>query len=391
MKRNPLLPLHPALTPPRWRSREGLALTAAAARGRFVLQCCVACGAVQYPPREACFQCLSVDLPWCAVPDGGVLAAVSVVRISGDPYFRRLTPWPVGTVVMDAGPRVVAHLCDGLAAGDRVRLALRLDKAGRGVMLAVPVDTKAEGAVLGELGCDPRGRRVLVTDGRHPASAAMVHAMRAAGAREVFVGLADTWLPAPAISDATVVDLDITDQDSVLRAAGSLGGRVDILVDTGLRLRPGAPLDQGAMAEARVAMEAAYFGKLRLAQAFAPALRGRAEDGACAWVNIISVGALAPQAGFLRDAPAQAAALSLAQSLRGMLRPIKTLTALVGPLDDVWHEALPPPKVAPAALARAVVDALRAGIEDIAVGDVAQDVLARWLNNPDVPARESAG
>jgi NAD(P)-dependent dehydrogenase (short-subunit alcohol dehydrogenase family) len=215
--------------------------------------------------------------------------------------------------------------------------------------------------------------------------------MVSAGAREVFVGLADDWLGPVAIAGVTMVALDVTDQDSVLRAAGSLGGRVDILVNTALRWRPGGPLEPGAVVDARVAMEVAYFGALRLVQAFGPALRGRAEDGGTAWVNFFSTGALAPMAGFFRDAPVQAAAMALAQSLRGALRPVKTLNVLVGPLDDVWHEVVPPPKVAPAALATAVVRALTAGIEDIAVGDIAQDVLARWLDNPDVPARESAG
>jgi hypothetical protein len=44
------------------RSRIALGLTAAAAMGRFELQQCKDCGAVQYPPREACQVCLSTKL-----------------------------------------------------------------------------------------------------------------------------------------------------------------------------------------------------------------------------------------------------------------------------------------------------------------------------------------
>ncbi len=389
-KRNPLLPLHPPLTPPAWRSRQALHLTAAAARGQFVLQFCAECGTVQYPPREACAHCLSIDLPWREIPPGGTLSSNTVVRVTADPYFRRRVPWPVGLVALDTGPHVVAHLAGAPQPGDRVQLSLRLDKAGRGVMLAQPEGrTLGDDPILRELSCDPRGRRVLITDGRHPAGAAMARAMLAAGVREVFVGIADEWLAPLSLEGCTTVPLDVTDQDSVLRAVGALGGRVDILVNTALRLRPGNPLDPGALVDARAAMEITYFGALRLLQAFGPALRARAEDGGTAWVNIVSVGALAPMQGYLRDAPIQAAALALAQSLRGSLRPVKTLTALVGPLDDIWHESVPPPKVAPAALANAVISALVAGIEDIAVGDIAQHALARWLDNPDVPGRES--
>jgi hypothetical protein len=66
------------------------------------------------------------------------------------------------------------------------------------------------------------------------------------------------------------------------------------------------------------------------------------------------------------------------------------VNALVGPLDDEWHQSVPPPKVAPAALAAAVVRALRNGIEDLAVGDVAQDLLERWKDSPSLLARELA-
>ena len=53
--------------PPEMRSRAALGLTAAAAEGRFQLQQCADCGAVQYPPRDACSSCLSPDLPWVDV------------------------------------------------------------------------------------------------------------------------------------------------------------------------------------------------------------------------------------------------------------------------------------------------------------------------------------
>jgi short-subunit dehydrogenase len=89
-------------------------------------------------------------------------------------------------------------------------------------------------------------------------------------------------------------------------------------------------------------------------------------------------------------AATHAAALSLSRSLRGELQPggIRVIDAFVGPLDDVWHEALPPPKVTPPALAAAIVRALRAGIEETAIGEVAQDILARYHDNPKILERE---
>ena len=248
---------------------------------------------------------------------------------------------------------------------------------------------------LREMTCDPKDRRVLVTDGRNAFGQAMARAMADAGAATVFVGVADAWKPFPEQTGVAgdVVPLDVTDADSVHRLAASLGGSVDILVNTALHIRPGGVLERRDTVGAREELEISFLGAMRLAQAFGPALRSRGADGthpACAWVSIFSVYALAATPVFAAVAAAQAAGLSLSQSLRSELRPLRVVNALVGPLDDEWHQAVPPPKVSPAALAGAVVRALRDGIEDLAVGDVAQDLLTRWKENPTTLARELA-
>jgi NAD(P)-dependent dehydrogenase (short-subunit alcohol dehydrogenase family) len=140
-------------------------------------------------------------------------------------------------------------------------------------------------------------------------------------------------------------------------------------------------------------MDFLYFGLMRLAQAFGPALRFRGADGthpACAWVNVLSVYGLVANPAWGGLSAGHAAALSLSQTMRAELRPggIRVVDVLIGPLDDEWHQAVPPPKVAPAAVASALVRALRDGVEHVAVGDVAQDIVARWRDNPDILARE---
>ncbi len=76
--------------PPANRSRAGLGLTAAAARGHFELQVCRDCGAVQYPPREACRRCLSVRLDWKPQSGEGALLAATTLFHSNDEFFRAL-------------------------------------------------------------------------------------------------------------------------------------------------------------------------------------------------------------------------------------------------------------------------------------------------------------
>lgn len=62
-----------------------------------------------------------------------------------------------------------------------------------------------------------------------------------------------------------------------------------------------------------------------------------------------------------------------------------------GPLDDDWHQPLPPPKVAPGALARSIVDGLQRGLEDVYCGDVAKDIADRWRRDPGILEREITG
>ena len=124
--------------PPVARSRTALGLAAAAAEGRFALQVCADCGAVQYPPREACPACLSARLAWREVPAGGELLAATTLHVSTNPWFRQHLPWRIGTVALDCGPSVTAHLHRHLAVGARVRMILRIDTSGQGVMLAMP-------------------------------------------------------------------------------------------------------------------------------------------------------------------------------------------------------------------------------------------------------------
>lgn len=62
------------------------------------------------------------------------------------------------------------------------------------------------------------------------------------------------------------------------------------------------------------------------------------------------------------------------------MRPagVRVINVFSGPIDDEWNRTLPPPKLTPDALANALVDALRNGVEDVYPGDVAQEWLKIW-------------
>jgi NAD(P)-dependent dehydrogenase (short-subunit alcohol dehydrogenase family) len=259
----------------------------------------------------------------------------------------------------------------------------------------------ADDRQLREMTCDPRFRKVLITDGKSAVGQAMATALAQAGADLVWVGHAEPWKKIPgfervaALPQVTPIALDLTNERSVATAAGEIGGKVDILINTAEVHRGFGISGRRGTETARAEMEVNYFGLLRLAQAFGPALRARAADGqasACAWVNLLSVYALANFPAHGTYSASKAAALSATQCLRAEMAGsgIRVINVFPGPVDDEWNQLLPPPKLAPAALASAVVKALRDGVEDIFPGEVAQEWYTRWREDPKVLEREVA-
>jgi NAD(P)-dependent dehydrogenase (short-subunit alcohol dehydrogenase family)/uncharacterized OB-fold protein len=402
-KKNPILRTRLPTLPPAARSRVALGLTAAAALGRFELQQCRDCGAVQYPPREACQRCLSIRLIWKNETGQGELLAATVLHHSNDLFFRERLPWRLGLVKLESGPTVVAHLHGAVSAAPApVRVAARLDRAGQAVLVALPdkeTTDMADDRQLREFTCDPKYRKLLVTDGKTAVGQALVKALAAAGAQLIWVGYAEPWKKfagfdeLKAIPQVTLVPLDVTDSKNVRELAAEIGGKVDILINNAEHHRTFGIGNRQGVETARAEMDVNYFGLLRLAQEFGPAMRSRGADGlasAVAWVNLLSIYALANFPPHGTFSASKAAAQSLAQCLRAEMRPagVRVINVFPGPIDDEWNQLLLPPKVAPAALAAAIVKALRDGVEDVYPGDVAQEWLERWRDNPKALERE---
>ena len=404
-RKNPVLRTRQMSLPPGTRGRVALGMTAAAAEGRFELQRCQACAAVQYPPREACHRCLSPRLEWTPQTGAGRLLSSTTLHHSNDLFFRERLPWRLGLVQLDSGPSLMVHLHGEVAdAPGRVRVGARLDRSGQAVLIGFPNEESvnmADDRMLREMTSDPKFRKALVTDGKSAVGQAIVQALVKAGADIVWVGHAEPWKKLPGWDDigrlpqVTPVPLDLTNGRSVEELAGEIGGKVDIVVNNaevhrsyGIGARRGTDV-------AKAEMDINYFGALRLAQAFGGALKSRAADGvtsATAWVNLLSIYALSNFPSHGTYSASKAAAYSLAQCLRAEMRPsgIRVINVFPGPIDDEWNQSMPPPKLAPATLASAIVKALKDGVEDVYPGDVAQEWLERWKDNPKVLERELA-
>jgi NAD(P)-dependent dehydrogenase (short-subunit alcohol dehydrogenase family) len=218
------------------------------------------------------------------------------------------------------------------------------------------------------------------------------------GADIVWVGVAEPWKQAAgidalkALKQVEIAPLDLTDEKSVRDLAGVIGGKVDILINTAEVYRAHNIADRGTET-ARAEMDVNYLGLLRLAQAFGPAMRVRAAEGtvpATAWVNLLSIYALSTLSSHGTYSASKAAAFAASQNLRAEMRQagIRVVNVFPGPIDDEWNQLVPPPKLGAAALASAIVKALRDGVEDVYPGDIAQDIITRFRESQKVLERE---
>ena len=400
-RKNPVLRTPQLNLPPGARGRAALPLTAAAAEGRFELQVCQECGTLQYPPREACQKCLSARLKWRPQDGAGTLMSDSRLHHSNDLFFRERLPWRLGLVKLDCGPTVVAHLHESVEK--KVKVRAMLDRAGQAVLAALPEKeiNVADDRQLREFTCDPKFRKVLITDGKTALGQSLVHAFAKAQADLIWVGHSEPWKKFKGFDDlakipqVTLLPLDLTDSKNVREVAAEIGAKVDIVVNNAEHHRAFGISNRAGVETARAEMDVNYFGLLRLAQELGPVMRARGADGqssAVAWVNVLSIYALANFPPHGTFSASKAAAHSLAQCLRAEMRPagVRVVNVFPGPIDDEWNQLLPPPKVTPAALSAAIVKALQEGIEDVYPGDVAQEWLERWRDNPKVLERELA-
>jgi NAD(P)-dependent dehydrogenase (short-subunit alcohol dehydrogenase family)/uncharacterized OB-fold protein len=393
------------LLPPSGRSRVALGLTAAASLGRFELQVCRDCASVQYPPREACHCCLSLQLEWTSQSGEGELISQTTLAHSHDQYFRERLPWRLGMVRLDCGPTVVTHLHGDVAlAPVRVRVRAHLDRSGQAALIAMPaqeLSTMTDDKQLREMTCNPKGRKVLVSDVTTRTGQALVRALVSAGADTVWAGHSESSKSMPGVAElqhlahVTCVVLDVTRSDTVRQAAAQIGANLDILINNAELHRAHGISGQSGVETARAEMDVNYFGLLRLAQEFGPTLRARSAaspSSAPAWVNLLSVFALANFPAHGTFSASKAATYSLSQCLRAEMQAwgVRVINIFPGPIDDEWNQTLLLPKLSPDALACAIVKALQEGIEDMYPGDVAQEWLARWRENPKVLERELA-
>lgn len=226
----------------------------------------------------------------------------------------------------------------------------------------------------------------FVTGSNRGLGRALVDDLLARGARRVYAASRD----AVAHPDPRVVPirLDVTDAAQV-RAAAAAAPDVTLLVNNAGSLASFSLLDGERDGLARD-LAVNFYGPLDVARALLPAL---ARAPGAAIVNVLSVASMANMPALGGYSASKAAAWSLTQALRAELRAraIRVHAAFPGPIDTDMIRAMAMPKTSPVEVARAILDGVERGDDDIAPDPMAREVVGTFVRDPRALERQFAG
>ncbi len=202
------------------------------------------------------------------------------------------------------------------------------------------------------------------------------------GAKKVYATARDP--ESVQIPGVTLLGLDITDPDSVARAAAIAGDATLIINNAGIST--GTSLMDGELAQIEREMETNFYGPLSVTRVFAPIL---ASNGGGAILNVLSVLSWLhfPAAGAY--SAAKAAAWAMTDATRQELAPrgIHVAALHVAYMDTDMAARIAAPKADPADVAALALDGIETDLAEILADEVTRNV-KQGLSAP--PARPPA-
>ena len=214
------------------------------------------------------------------------------------------------------------------------------------------------------------GKSVLVTGANRGLGRALVEELLRRGAKRVYAGTRQPTVVAD--ERVTTVTLDVTDPAQIQAAVDGVES-LDILINNAGVSVPDDLSDRSAF-ERHLAVN--LYGTLDVTQAFLPLLTR--SHGAV--VNIVSLGAVAAVPVLPAYSVSKAASLSLTQSLRALLagRGVSVYAVMPGPIDTDMVRDLEIPKTPPEDVARATLDGVERGEEEIFPDPMSQSLADGW-------------
>jgi NAD(P)-dependent dehydrogenase (short-subunit alcohol dehydrogenase family) len=213
-------------------------------------------------------------------------------------------------------------------------------------------------------------KTVLITGANRGIGRALVEEALRRGAKKVYAGTRGA-LQHPD-KRVTPLILDVTNAEQIREAADEVES-LDILINNaGISLFD--DLSDRRVLEQQLAVN--LFGPYDVTQAFLPLLtRSRG-----AIVNVLSLSSLAAVPFSPAYSVSKAAAFSLSQSLRTLLagRGVSVHRVLPGPVDTDMTRDLDIPKASPESVARAILDGVEKGEEEIFPDPMSESVAEGW-------------
>ena len=214
------------------------------------------------------------------------------------------------------------------------------------------------------------GKTVLVTGANRGLGRALVDEALRRGAKRVYAASRQPMVVAD--QRVTPLILDVTAPAQIREAAGGVES-LDILINNA-GVSVADDLSDRSAFEQQLAVN--LYGTLDVTRAFLPSLtRSRG-----AVVNIVSLGAVAAVPVLPAYSVSKAASLSLTQSLRALLasRGVSVHAVLPGPIDTDMVRDLDVPKTPPDDVARATLDGVERGEEEIFPDPMSHSLADGW-------------
>ena len=213
-------------------------------------------------------------------------------------------------------------------------------------------------------------KSVLVTGANRGLGRALVDEVLRRGAKRVYAASRQPMV----VTDerVTPLTLDVTDPAQIQEAVASVES-LDILINNA-GVSVADDLSDRSAFEQHLAVN--LYGTLDVTQAFLPSLtRSRG-----AVVNIVSLGAVAAVPVLPAYSVSKAASLSVTQSLRALLagQGVSVYAVMPGPIDTDMVRALEIPKTPPEDVARATLDGVERGEEEIFPDPLSQLLADGW-------------
>jgi NAD(P)-dependent dehydrogenase (short-subunit alcohol dehydrogenase family) len=213
-------------------------------------------------------------------------------------------------------------------------------------------------------------KTVLVTGANRGLGRALVDEALRRGAKRVYAASRRPMV----VTDerVTALTLDVTDPAQIQEAVDSVES-LDILINNA-GVSVADDLSDRSAFEQHLAVN--LYGTLDVTQAFLPSLTR--SHGAV--VNVVSLGAVAAVPVLPAYSVSKAASLSVTQSLRALLagQGVSVYAVMPGPIDTDMVRALEIPKTPPEDVARATLDGVERGEEDIFPDPMSQSLANAW-------------